>query len=182
MTLPTPAVPLAVPVDDSRDHILGPADAPITLVEYADFECPHCGAVHPIVKALLEQLGNQLRFVFRHFPLSTMHRHAMKAAEAAECAGAQGKFWEMHDLLYAGFPNISRQRIMTYAGQLNLDIKRFTAELDAHKYRARVRAEEKEGDDAGVSGTPTFFINGKKYNRTFDAASVTPLIRKELKQ
>ena len=129
---------------------------------------------------MLRQFPNDVRLVFKQFPLDT-HSEAAGAAEAALAAQAQGKFWEMHDLLYAGFPQVSRAKIMVYAKELKLDLPRFTADLDTHKFRARVQSEEKEGEEAGVGGTPTFFFNGKKYNGTFDVASVVPVLKKELK-
>jgi protein-disulfide isomerase len=118
--------------------------------------------------------------VFKQFPLDS-HADAEFGAEAALAAQAQGKFWEMHDRLYGGFPDISRKTVMKYAKEIGLDMNRFTADLDGHKFRARVHFEEQEGEAAGVGGTPTFFINGKKYNGIFDLATVTPIIKKELK-
>jgi protein-disulfide isomerase len=177
MTLPTPALPLGVPVDDRRDHILGPADAPVTLVEYGDFECPHCGAVHPIVKALLEQLGNQLRFVFRNFPLSTMHRHAIRAAEAAECAGAQGKFWEMHDLLFRNQQHLDDENLVSYAGELKLDVARFEQDLEHHSYLPRVQEDYRGAARSGVKGTPAFFINGVRYKGEYDLQPLMAAVR-----
>jgi protein-disulfide isomerase len=131
-------------------------------------------------KTIMRQFPKDVRLVFKQFPLDT-HTDAEFGAEAALAAQAQGKFWEMHDLLYAGYPNISRTTVLGYARKLGLDMTRFTSELDSHKYRARVQFEEQEGEDAGVAGTPTFFINGKKFNESFEAAIVAPLIRDELK-
>ena len=163
------------------DHAAGPTHAPVTVVEYGDFECPNCKQAQPAVKLLLERFAGRVQVAFRHFPLEDVHPHALRAAEAAESAGGQGKFWEMHDLLYKGFPDLSRRTVMSYAKQIGLDMNRFTTDLDSHKFRARVRSEEQEGEVAGVGGTPTFFINGKKYNGVFEVASVVPLIKKEMK-
>lgn len=120
---------LATPVT-SNDHILGPPDAAVTLVEYGDFECPNCAAAFPVVRNLLHSLDGQLRFVFRHFPVSIRHDHAQKAAEAAEAAAAQGKFWEMHDILFHNQDDLDRGSLLGYARELNLDLDRFTYELD----------------------------------------------------
>ncbi len=161
------------------DPVRGPAKAKLTIVEFSDFQCPYCSKVVADVKEVERQFPNDVRLVFKQFPLDS-HSDAEFGAEAALAAQAQGKFWEMHDLLYAGFPDLSRPRIDSYAKQLKLDLTRFNSDLASHKYKARVLAEEKEGEDAGVGGTPTFFFNGKRYNGTFDVASVVPLIKKEL--
>ena len=171
---------LKYPPKDS-DHRRGDLEAPIILVEYGDFECPYCASAVQKIENLIRYFGSEMCFIYRHFPIIKIHPNAGVAAVASEAADLQGKFWEMHDLLYAGFPDLSRNRIMGYARQLNLDVKRFTAEVDSHKYKARVAAEEQEGQAAGVSGTPTFFFNGRKYNGTFTAAAVVPLLRKEFK-
>jgi protein-disulfide isomerase len=170
--------PVAISV--AGDPVRGPANARVTLVEFSDFECPYCSTAVAESKALMRQFPNDVRMVFKQYPLD-QHSRAEFGAEAALAAQAQGKFWEMHDLLYAGYPNLSRVTVLGYARKLGLDLKRFTAEVDSHKYAARVHAEEREGEEAGVGGTPTFFINGKKYNETFTSAAVAPLIRNELK-
>jgi protein-disulfide isomerase len=177
---PPPVLDDPVKLSIAGDPVRGPASARVTLVEFSDFQCPYCSKAVGETKALMHQFPNDLRLVFKQFPLDT-HSEAEFGAEASLAAQAQGKFWEMHDLLYAGYPNVSRAIVLGYARKLGLDMKRFTAELDGHKYRARVQAEEQEGEDAGVAGTPTFFINGRKYNESFDAAAVAPLIRNELK-
>ena len=177
MAVPPPPAPLAVPVDNGRDHIRGSLDAPMTLVEYGDYECPHCGAVHPIIRALLEQIGPQLRFVFRHFPLSTMHRHAMRAAEAAECAGAQGKFWEMHDLLFQNQQHLADENLIEYATRLQLDAARFERDLASHACLPRVQEDYRGAMRSGVKGTPSFFINGVRYKGEYDLEPLLQAIR-----
>ncbi len=177
---PPPVLDDPVKISTTGDPVRGPANARVTLVEFSDFQCPFCSKAVPVTKALLQQFPNDVKLVFKQFPLED-HAQASFGAEAALAAHAQGKFWEMHDLLYAGYPNLSRATIMGYAKKIGLDMNRFTADLNSHKYKANVDSEEKQGEDAGVAGTPTFFINGKKYNDTFDLATVVPLIRKELK-
>jgi protein-disulfide isomerase len=176
---PPPVFDEPVKISLVGDPVKGPDKAKLTIVEFSDFQCPYCSKAVADVKEVLRQFPNDVRLVFKQFPLDS-HSDAEFGAEVALAAQAQGKFWEMHDLLYAGFPDLTKQRINTYAKQLNLDLNRFNAELASHKYRTRVRAEEKEGEAAGVGGTPTFFFNGKKYNGTFDVASVVPLVKKEL--
>ena len=146
------------------DHAAGPANAPVTLVEYGDFECPYCGQAYPIVKALQERLGTRLRFVFRNFPLSESHPHAEHAAEAAEAAGAQGQFWEMHDALYEHQRALRDPALIGYATDLGLDAARVARELGTGAWTARVRADFLSGVRSGVNGTPTFFINGERYD------------------
>jgi protein-disulfide isomerase len=161
--------------------VLGPESARVTLIEYSDFQCPYCSQVVPRVKQVLAAYPKDVRLIFKQFPLED-HSQAEFGAEAALAAQAQGKFWEMHDLLYAGFPRLDRQRVLGYAQKIGLDMKRFTADVDSHKYLARIRAEKAQGEEDGVEGTPTFFIDGKRYNGAFDLASLTPIIRQELKR
>jgi protein-disulfide isomerase len=158
---------LTVPVDDS-DHVQGPADAPVTLVEYGDFECPYCAAAHVIVKKVQEIMADQLRFVFRHFPLTQIHPHAEPAAEASEAAGAQGQFWEMHDVLYENQPMLDSLNLVRFAQELGLDGTRFVRELKQGIYRERVRRDFLSGVRSGVNGTPAFFINGVRYDGSWD--------------
>jgi protein-disulfide isomerase len=150
-----------------QDHIKGLVDAPMELVEYGDFECPHCGRAAVVVNELTAELGDRLRFAFRHFPLSKMHPHARLAAQAAEAAAAQGKFWEMHDLLFAKASALEPQNLVEYAVLLELDIVRFESELTAEKYASRVQEDVAGGVRSGVNGTPTFFINGKRHNGAY---------------
>jgi protein-disulfide isomerase len=158
---------LMVPVSD-RDHVQGPADAPVTLVEYGDFECPYCAAAHVIVKQVREIMGDQLRFVFRHFPLTQIHPYAEHAAEASEAAGAQGQFWEMHDLLYENQPMLDSLHLVMYAEKLGLEGERFVRELEEGIYRERVRGDFLSGVRSGVNGTPAFFIRGVRYDGSWD--------------
>ncbi len=169
-----------VKIQTVGDPVAGPQNAKVTIVEYSDFQCPYCSAVVPKVKQVLAAFPNDVRLVFKQFPLED-HSQAEFGAEAALAAQAQGKFWQMHDLLYAGFPNLDRARVFGYARQIGLDMKRFTADVDSHKYLARIRAEKAQGEDDGVAGTPTFFIDGKKYNGAFDLASLTPILHSEMK-
>jgi len=158
---------LTLPVGE-RDHMLGPVDASVTLVEYGDFECPHCGRAYPIVKQIQRRLGRRLRFVFRHFPLRESHPHAEHAAEAAEAAGAEGKFWEMHDRLFERQFALDDDYLIEYAGDLGLDAARVGRELAAGTYAPRVREDFRSGVTSGVNGTPTFFINGLRYDESWD--------------
>jgi protein-disulfide isomerase len=152
----------------AHDHAEGPADAAVTLVEYGDFECSHCGQAYPIVKEIQERLRGRLRFVFRNFPLTQSHPHALHAAEAAEAAGAQGKFWKMHDTLFENQRRLDDQHLSKYAQTVGLDAVRFASEMDAHKYLKRVEDHFNGGVDSGVHGTPTFFINGLRHDASFD--------------
>ena len=158
---------LTLPVGE-RDHAQGPADAPVTLVEYGDYECPHCGRAYPIVKAVQKVLGPRLRFVYRNFPLSEAHPNAENAAEAAEAAGAQGKFWEMHDALFEHQRALQPRHLAAYAAGLGLDAERLAEELDSHVYAARVREDFRSGVRSGVNGTPTFFLNGARFDGPWD--------------
>ena len=164
---------LSQPVDAERDHVQGPADAPVTLVQYGDFECPNCGDMYPVIKRIQERLGPRIRFVFRHFPLSEIHPHAKHAAEAAEAAGAQSDelFWRMHDTLYENQDALSDADLKEYAAQLDLDTERFERELDNHEHEESVREDFSSGARSGVNGTPTLFINGERYDgpRDFDS-------------
>jgi protein-disulfide isomerase len=141
------------------DHQLGPAHAPVTVVEYADFECPTCKQAAPALKLLLRHFPEEVRIVFRHFPLEAVHPHALAAAEAAEVAGAQGKFWQMHDLLFVNQLHLKSQQLRNYAEQLHLDMARYSAEMDDEIYRQRVREHIESGRQSGVRGTPGIFIN-----------------------
>jgi protein-disulfide isomerase len=152
-------VTLAVPVT-AIDHGIGPDHARVVVVEYADFECPICHAVEPAVQQLLATHGRDVKFVFRHFPLEDSHPHALSAAEAAEAAAAQGKFWPMHDLLLRDPNHLDRRHLVSYAQSLGLDMARFTAEMDDEIYRQRVREHQDGGRRSHLRATPGFFVNG----------------------
>jgi protein-disulfide isomerase len=170
---------LTLPVGE-RDHVEGPADAPLTLVEYGDYECPHCGRAYPIIKEVQRALGKHLRFVFRNFPLTNMHPHAEHAAEAAEAAGAQKHFWEMHDTLFEHQYALDDRHLGEYASTIGLDLAPFDRELSAHVYGPRVREDFMSGVRSGVNGTPTFFINGVRYEDSWDADTLTLALRGRL--
>jgi protein-disulfide isomerase len=146
-----------------RDHVQGPATARVTLVEYGDFECPECGRAHPVIKAVQKAFGPNLRFVFRHFPLLASHPHAAMAAEAAEAADAQGRFWEMHDRLFGHQEALDDMGLRRHARKVGLDLERFERDLRTRVHEARVREDAAEGARSGVKGTPTLFINGTSY-------------------
>jgi protein-disulfide isomerase len=164
---PNAVATLILPVSE-RDHIQGLPTAPVTLVEYGDYECPYCSQAHVVVQALQRGLGNLLCFVFRNFPLTTVHPHAEHAAEAAEATGAQGQFWEMHHCLFTHQQALDDVHLLAYAAQLGLDVPRFGREMAHHRYAARVREDFMSGVRSGVNGTPTFFINGMCYNGSLD--------------
>jgi formate/nitrite transporter FocA (FNT family)/protein-disulfide isomerase len=161
---------LAEPVS-ADDHVRGPDDAAVTLVQYGDFECPNCGTVHPIVERLLDHLDGELRYVYRHFPLTEVRPNAKRAAEAAEAAGAQGAFWPMYDRLYEHQDALATEDLREHAAALDLDTERFVQELDESAHEDRVRADFESGIESGVNGAPTFFIDGERYEgrHGFDA-------------
>ena len=163
---------LSLPVGE-RDHAQGPADAPVTLVEYGDYECPHCGRAYPVVKEVQARLGSRLRFVFRNFPLSESHPHAQHAAEAAEAAGAHGRFWEMHDALFEHQRALDDRHLVEYAAAVGVDRAAFEEALRAHTHKARVREDFSSGVRSGVNGTPTFFINGIRFDDSWDPDTLT---------
>jgi protein-disulfide isomerase len=154
---------LTPPVSNA-DHRAGPDDAPVTLVEYGDYECPYCRAAEPIVEDLRRLLGDELRFVFRHFPLTRVHPRAQQAAEAAEAAGAQGRYFEMHALLYERQDALADADLARYADELGLDVERFRRDLAGHAYAARIRDDFLSGRRSGVNGTPTFFLDDERYD------------------
>ena len=158
--------PLALP-DPERDHIYGSANGSIKLLEYGDYQCPFCGAAHPIVKEIQRRLGDDLLFAFRHFPLTNIHPHAEHASEAAEAAGAQGNFWGMHDLLFENQGALQDENLVEYAAELGLDQTRLNREVTSEVYARRIREDFKNGVRGGVNGTPTFFINGERYDGEF---------------
>lgn len=158
---------LVLPVG-ARDQVQGSRDAAVTLLEYGDFECGHCAEAFPMVKEITRWLRGELRYVFRHFPVADKHPHALRAAEAAEAAGAQGRFWEMHALLCERSPALDALHLKRYAQELGLDLERFTREMCAHVYLEKVREDLTSGVASGVTWTPTFFINGVQYRGEAD--------------
>jgi Na+/H+ antiporter NhaA len=170
-------VDLYIDVDPERDHIRGSTDAPVTVVEYGDFECPYCGQAEPVVRELLREFGEEVRYVWRHLPLSDVHPHAQLAAEAAEAAADQGAFWEMHDLMLDNQDALEGRDLIGYAEQLELDVERFTDKLRTHAGAARVAEDIDSADLSGVSGTPTFFINSRRQHGAYDIASLSAAVR-----
>lgn len=166
---------LTIPISE-RDHLRGSPDAPVVLVEYADFECPYCGAAYAVLKKLERDLPDMLAVVFREFPLVNVHPHAQLAAEAAEAAGAQGKFWRMHDVLFEHQDALAPADLVRYAAALHLDVERFAADLSGHEFLPRIQADMKGGLQSGVQGTPTFFINGVLHEGGYDEASLRAAI------
>jgi Na+/H+ antiporter NhaA len=164
-------------VDPARDHIRGPDDAPVTLLEYGDFECPYCGQAESVVREVLSSFGDDVRYVWRHLPLNDVHTRAQLAAEAAEAAGAQGAFWEMYDALLTHQEDLSPAQIGRIVEQLGLDVDRFWEEMRRHEYAARVAEDVASADASGVSGTPTFFINGRRHYGAYDTATLTEGVR-----
>jgi protein-disulfide isomerase len=173
-----PLTDLAVEVQPQYDHIRGPVDAPVTIVEYGDFECPYCGRAEPIVRAILEDF-NDVRYVWRHLPLNDVHPHAQLAAEAAEAAAAQGAFWPMHDLLLARQDTLEPEDLVEHARQLGLDVDRFSRDVAAPLVVNRVAEDIDSADLSGVSGTPTFFINGRRHFGTYDIDTLSAAVRAE---
>jgi protein-disulfide isomerase len=158
------------------DHVTGPADAPITLVEYGDFECPYCGAAHPIVKSVIARMEGQLRFVYRHFPLTEIHPHAEPAAEISEVAAEQGHFWRMHDLLFEHQDALEDEDLVAYAVHLGIPLTHARRALREHAFAGVVRRHFLGGVHSGVNGTPTFFINGVRHDGAWDEAALLDAI------
>ncbi len=175
-------VDLAVPVDRKRDHVRGSDDAPVTLVEYGDFECPFCGQAEPAVREVVREFGDDLRYVFRHLPLADVHPRAQLAAEAAEAASTQGKFWEMHDVLFEHQDALKPTDLVEYAGELGLDVDQFTDELRRRVYASRVAEDIDTADASGVTGTPTFFVNGRRHHGAFDIDTLSAAVRGALQR
>jgi protein-disulfide isomerase len=169
-------VDLAVDVDPEHDHVRGPLGAPVTIVEYGDFECPYCGRAEPIVRRLLEDFGD-VRYVWRHLPLTDVHTHAQLAAEAAEAAAAQDAFWPMHDLLLERQDALGVRDLLGYAAELGLDVERFERDLRAHAGAARIADDVDSADLSGVSGTPTFFVNGRRHYGAYDIEALSRAVR-----
>jgi protein-disulfide isomerase len=172
---------LKIPVT-SVDHAQGADTARVTLVEYGDYQCPYCGEAYPIVKAVQKRFGKELRFVFRNFPLNEMHPHAESAAETAEFAGAQGKFWKMHDLLYENQEKLGSALYGELAQSLGLSVSALRDALESGAYRGRIRDDFSGGVRSGVNGTPAFYINGKRHDDSFDLETLERAIRDILEQ
>ncbi len=171
-------VDLAAPIDADRDHIRGDDDAPVTLVEYGDFECPYCGQAEPVLRELLREFGDDLRFVFRHLPLADVHPRAPLAAEASEAAGAQGRFWEMHDLLFEHQDALAPSDLIRYGDEVGLEKERFREDLRRRAFAPRVAEDVAGADTSSVAGTPTFFINGRRHHGAYDEASLAAAVRR----
>jgi protein-disulfide isomerase len=170
-------VDLATEIDPDDDHIRGPADAPVTLVEYGDFECPYCGRAEPTVRELLADLGAEVRYVYRQLPLTDVHAHAQLAAEASEAAAAQGRFWEMHDLLFDHQDALTGRDLLRYAEELGLDVERFRKEMRNHDHAPRVARDVESAELSGVAGTPTFFVNGHRHHGAYDIDTLKKAVR-----
>jgi protein-disulfide isomerase len=171
---------LTVPVNIGSDHIRGSINAPITLVEYGDYECPYTAAAYPIVKEIMSQFADKIYFVFRNFPLNDIHPHAQHAAEAAEAAAAQDKFWQMHDYLFEHQKALDDNHLFEYAQKVGLDIGRFKKEISGHIYAPLIYESLKNGIDSGVEGTPTFFVNGVHYEDSWDLDTFSNVLKKNL--
>jgi protein-disulfide isomerase len=171
-----PLTDLYLEVDPSRDHIRGPLDAPVTVVEYGDFECPYCGQAEGVLRELLSDFGD-VRYVWRHLPLNDVHPRAQLAAEASEAATEQGAFWEIHDLLLDNQTALEPKDLLGYAEQLGLDVDRFARDLQARVGAARVADDVDSADLSGVSGTPTLFINGRRHYGAYDIATLSAAVR-----
>jgi protein-disulfide isomerase len=169
-------VDLAEPVDPERDHVRGPAEAPVTLVEYGDFECPYCGRAEPAVRELLKEFGD-VRYVWRNLPLTDVHPHAQAAAEAAEAAAEQGAFWEMHDKLLDHQDELRASDLVRYAEELGLDVERFENDLQRRSGAQHISEDVDSADLSGVSGTPTFFINERRHYGAYDVGSLSDAVR-----
>jgi protein-disulfide isomerase len=171
---------LKIPIGP-QDHTLGPRNAKITLVEYGDFECPYCGAAYPIVKDIIRAFGNDLLFAFRHFPITEIHPHAEHAAEAAEAAGAEGKFWEMHDMLFENQDALDDLALLDYARTLDVDLENVVRALEEGTYRPRIEKDFMSGVRSGVNGTPTFFINGHRHDGSYELEALSQALRQVIK-
>jgi protein-disulfide isomerase len=173
---------LTLPIKVDYDHIQGPISAPINIVEYGDYECPYTGMAYPIVKELRRRLGDSICFVFRNFPLNEIHPHAQHAAEAAEAAGGQDKFWQMHDHLFEHQNELEDGHLLEYAKIVGLDTERFKKEISEHVYVPVINKSLKNGIKSGVEGTPTFFLNGVRYEDSWELETLFETIRSAIKK
>ena len=170
------AARLVQPVGDGRDHVRGPGSARVTLVEYGDYECPHCRAAYPVIEQVMGAMKLDVRFAYRHFPLTQTHPHAMEAAEAAETLGSHGLFWEMHDMMFTHQDALGTRDLVRYASELGFDAASFGRALAAHSHAQRVREDFVSGVRSGVNGTPTFFIDGIRYDGPRDFQSLMAVL------
>ncbi|MEU6810144.1 Na+/H+ antiporter NhaA [Streptomyces sp. NPDC046831] len=170
-------VDLSEPVDPARDHVRGPVDAPVTLVEYGDYECPYCGLAEPVVRDVLARFGDDVRYVWRHLPLTDVHPNAQLAAEAAEAADRQDRFWDLHDVLIGHQGDLRPQSLLRYAERIGLDVDRFRRDLRDHVGAEHVAEDVESADLSGVSGTPTFFVNGRRHHGAYDVATLSAAVR-----
>jgi protein-disulfide isomerase len=171
---------LTVPVTIGLDHIRGSVNAPITIVEYGDFECPYTGMAHPVIKELMRQFNAKIYFAYRNFPLNDIHPHSQHAAEAAEAAAAQDKFWQMYDYLFEHQKALDDHHLLEYAQKVGLNIDKFKKEMLEHVYAPLINKSLKSGIDSGVQGTPTFFINGERYEDSWDLDTLSSFVKKSL--
>jgi protein-disulfide isomerase len=178
---PRLAARLVLPVSE-RDHLRGPDSAPVTLLEYGDYECPYCGQAFVILHELEGLAGGVMRCAFRNFPLTSVHPHAQHAAEAAEAAGGQGRFWDMHDTLYENQQALDDEDLWRYAAELELDMDRFTRDMTERRYAPRVREDFVSGVRSGVNGTPTLFINDVRYGGSYDLDSLLAAVEAAAEQ
>ena len=172
--------PTLTPPVSARDHAQGPANAPLTLVEYGDYQCPYCGAAYPVVKQLQKAFGKKLRFVFRNFPLTQAHPYALIAAEAAEAAALQGKFWEMHDLIYERQEILEADILPRWAQEVGLDLEKFGTAIRQGDITKRIKEDRMSGINSGVNGTPSFFINGTRHDDAPDYDSLAAALEQQL--
>jgi protein-disulfide isomerase len=164
-------------VDPERDHVRGPDDATVTLLEYGDYQCPYCGQAEEAIRDVLVEFGDDLRYVWRQLPLNDVHENAQMAAEGAEAAAAQGEFWAMHDLLLSHQADLTGRDLRHYAEELGLDVDRFVDDVRTRKHAARISEDVRSADESGVAGTPSFFINGRRYNGAYDVEGLTSAVR-----
>jgi protein-disulfide isomerase len=168
---------LSEEVEPERDHVRGPADAPVTLIEYGDYQCPYCGQAEVVIRGLLDEFGDELRYVWRHLPLNDVHPNAQMAAEAAEAAAAQGAFWELHDRLLADQEELTGRDLRRHAEELGLDTERFWEELRRREHADRIAEDVASADTSGVAGTPSFFINGRRHQGAYDLDTLSAAVR-----
>ncbi len=170
---------LTVPVGPG-DHVQGPDDAPVTLVEYGDYECPYCGLAHPIVKRIQRAMGQNLRFVFRNFPLTEAHPHALHAAQAAEAAALQDKFWQMHDTLFENQETLEDEDLVAFAQELGLNLNKWRRDFSSEQVTTKIEEDLSSGIRSGVNGTPTFFINGERHDGSFEYEELLAALQEQL--